>query len=119
MIEYAFRDDESPGQRALLLAALLLHALQNLFEALQVVVVVPPNGAARDLESLLDGKIDTTVRNDNVTALAESRDHRANGSERLGIDNRRLRAQEVSNVLLQLDVHICSGPLLLMTTLAC
>ena len=79
MVEDALRNDEPASQRRLALPSLLLHGLKNMLQAVHVVVIVPPDGAARNLEAFLDGKVDTSVRYDDVTTFAERRNDRADG----------------------------------------
>lgn len=69
ILKYSLRDDETPGQWPPLLLRFLIHALQHLLKALQVVVVVPSNCAARNLKALLDSEVDTSVGDDDITTL--------------------------------------------------
>ena len=79
MVKNTLCHDEPACQRALLLAPFLLGALQDLFKTLHVIMVIPSNGAPGDLQALLDGKVDTSVRYDDVTTFAERRNDRADG----------------------------------------
>lgn len=69
ILKDALSDDEPTSQWPTLLLSLLLNALQHVFKALQVVMVIPPNGASRDLDTLLDGEVDTAVRNNDITTF--------------------------------------------------
>ena len=77
MVKDTFRHDETTCQGSPALLALLLHALEDVLKALHVIVIVPPNRAARDLETLLNGKVDTSVCHYYITAFAKSRYNRA------------------------------------------
>ena len=115
MIKDALSDDEPASQRSLLLALLLVGTLQNLLQALHVIVVKPANGTTRDLETLLDGKINTAVRDNNIATLAEGGYNRGDSREGLCIDDSRFCSQEVRDVLLELDVDICRCSIIIHT----
>lgn len=107
MVKDTLSDDEATSKRSPALATLLLHALKDVFQALHVVMVVPTDCAARDLQAFLDREVDAAIGDNHVTTLTEGRDDRADGRERLRVENGCLRPQEVGDVLLQLDVHVC------------
>ena len=48
-------------------------------------MVEPADGAAGDLEALLDGEVDTAVGDYNVAALTEGGDDGGDGRERLRV----------------------------------
>lgn len=70
-------------------------------------MVEPSNGAPRDLQALLDGKVDTSVRYDDVTTFAKRRNNRSDGRESLRVDDAGLSTQEVSDVLFELNMYVC------------
>jgi hypothetical protein len=92
VIEDTFSDNETSCQRAFLLASLLLSALENLFEALHIIMIVPTNRASRNLKTFLNSKVDTTVCNDDVPSLAEGGNDRRDGRKRLRISDSSLGA---------------------------
>ena len=106
MVEDTLGHDEPTGQRSLALSPLLLYALQYVHQAIHVVVVIPSDGTAGNLQTLLNGKVDTAICDNDVPALGKSRNYGADGRECLRVQNRGLGTQEVSNILLQLDVDI-------------
>lgn len=59
-----------------------------------------------NLNSFSDRIVDTLVCHNDISSLAERRNNRRNGRERLRVNDASLRAQERSNVRLNLHVHI-------------
>ena len=92
MIKDTLRDDEPTSKRRLALLPLLLDALENVLKALHVIVIVPPNRAARDLETLLNGEVDTSIRDDHISTFAEGRDDGTDRRKRLRVEDGGLRA---------------------------
>ena len=76
MVEDSLSNDESSCERSFLLAALFLGALEHLFEALHIIMIVPTDGAPRDLKTLLDSEVHTAVGDNDVATLAEGTDDR-------------------------------------------
>ena len=72
-----------------------------------VAVVVPPDGRSRDLDALLDGKVDAAIGDDDVAALAERGDHGRDATERLGVDDGGGDVEERRNVALEFQMDIC------------
>ena len=87
MVEYSLSDNEATRERSLLLPSFLLCTLKHLFQALHIVVIKPADCAARDLQALLNGKVDTSVSDNDIATLAERRNDGGNRRESLGIDN--------------------------------
>jgi hypothetical protein len=69
-------------------------------------VVIPLDGASRDLESLLHSKVDRLVRYDDVSSFCECWDDRGDGREGLGVDDDRFDADETGDIVLQLSMNI-------------
>ncbi len=69
-------------------------------------MLVPLDGAARDLEALLDGEINGLVGDDDVSALGKGWNDRRDGRERLRVDDDVLGADKGGNVLLDLGVYV-------------
>ena len=67
IFEKAFRDDESPRQW--LLRLLRHYFFQHSLQILQIIVFVPPNRAPRYLNSLSNGIISRSVRDDDVASF--------------------------------------------------
>lgn len=67
---------------------------------------VPPNDTARDLDTLPNGKTDTLIRNDYVTAFRERRDDTRDSRECLGIHDASRGTQEGRYIGLGLQVDI-------------
>lgn len=80
-----FRDDESPGKR---LPGLLLGNLgQNSLKIFHIIVLIPPDHTARDLNTLSNSKADTLVRNDDISTLRKRGDNTGNSRKRLRVDD--------------------------------
>ena len=109
VLKHAFGDDESParGRVPLVLLVVLPDTLEDALESLIVAVVVPPDGRSRNLDALLDGKVDAAIGDDDVAALAERGDHGRDATERLGVDDGGGDVEERRNVALQFQVDIC------------
>ena len=60
----------------------------------------------RNLQALLDSKIDTPVGNNDVATLCKRRDHARYCRETLGVENRGLCTEEVCYVALKVYVDI-------------
>jgi hypothetical protein len=106
LLEDALSDDEPASQGPPLLLTLLLDSLQDLLKTVDVVVVVPPYGRAADIDTLLNGKVDTTVGDNDISTLAEGRNDGGNGREVLGVEDSILCAEEVGNVTLECEVDV-------------
>lgn len=107
ILENALGDDEPTSQGPTLLLCLLLNALQHIFKALQVVMVIPPNGASRDLDTLLDCEVDTAVRDNDIPTFCEGCDDGRDCCESLRVDDSRFSAEEGSQVTFEVNVNIC------------
>lgn len=107
--EDTFCDNEATCQLTLALLSLLLYASKNVLEALEIIVVKPPNRRARYLDTLLDGKVYRTIRDNDIPSLAESRNDRRNGRESLRVNDRCFRSQEFRNITFQVKVYVCSA----------
>ena len=73
MVEDTFGDDEPTSQRHPALTPFLLDTLKDMLKTLHVIVIIPTDGAARNLQTLLDGEVDCAVGDDDVTALTKGR----------------------------------------------
>ena len=104
--EDAFCDDESTGQRSPSLPVLLVDSFQDFLKALHVVVVEPADGATRDLEALLNRKVDAPVSDDDISTLAEGGNNGGDCRERLRVEDGVFGSKEICDVLLQVGVHI-------------
>lgn len=69
-------------------------------------MVIPANRAPRDLQALLDGKVDSSVRDDDISALAERRNDRRDGRKCLRVGDGRLGTKEIRNVLFKLNMDV-------------
>lgn len=69
-------------------------------------MLIPPNGAPRNLHPLPDGIVDRLVRYNDIPSLGERRDYTGYCRERLRIDDARRGAQECRNVSLDLHMHV-------------
>ena len=85
IFEQSFGDNESPGQR--LLGLLFRDLFQHSFHVLQIVMLIPSNGASRYLNAFADGEIDRFVRDDDVPTLGKCWDDAGDGRESLRVDN--------------------------------
>lgn len=103
----AFGDNEATCQRSLALLSLLLYADKDILEALEIIVVIPPDRGTRNLNTLLDSKVDRTIRDNDVSSLAESGNNRADGRESLRVKDRCLRPQKFRNIAFQVKVYVC------------
>ena len=104
-----FGDNEATCQRTLALLSLLLHADKNLLEALEIIVVIPPDGRTRDLDTLLNGKVHRAIRDNDISPLAEGRNNRGDGREPLRVKDRCLRSQKFRNIAFQINVYVYLG----------
>lgn len=102
----AFGDDESTSQRGPSLPALLVDIFQDLLKALHVVMVEPANSATRDLEALLNRKVDVPIGNDDIPTLGEGRYDGRNRRERLGVENSIFCSKEIRDVLLEVGMNV-------------
>ena len=102
----AFGDDKSTSQRGPSLPALLVDTFQNLLKVLRVVMVEPANSATRDLEALLNRKVDVPVSNDDIPTLGEGRYYGRNRRERLGVENGIFCSKEIRDVLLEVGMNV-------------
>ena len=87
VIKDTLRDDEPTSKRRLALLPLLLDALENVLKALHVIVIIPPDRAPRDLETLLNSEVHAAVCHDDIATLAESRNNRGDSRERLRVND--------------------------------
>ena len=101
-----FGDDESASQRSPSLPALLADTFQDLLKTLHVVMVEPTDSATRDLEALLNRKIDVSVCNDDIPTLGEGRYDGRNRSERLRVENSIFGSKEIRDVLLEVSMNV-------------
>ena len=69
-------------------------------------MVEPADSAARNLEALLNRKVDISVRNDDISAFAKGWDDGRNRRERLGVENCVFRSKEIRNILLEFGVNV-------------
>lgn len=104
--EDTFCDNEATCQRTLTLLSLLLYADKNVLEALEIIVVIPPNRRTRYLDTLLDGKVYRAIRDNDITSLAESRNNRGYSRESLGVKDGCLRSQKFRDITFQVKVHV-------------
>jgi len=70
-------------------------------------VVVPAHGRARDLDALLQRKVDAAVGDDDVAALAERRHDRRDAAEGVRVDDGGGDVEEGGDVTLELEVDVC------------
>ena len=104
--ENTFGDDESARQRSPTLPALLADAFQDFLQTLHVIMVEPADSATRDLEALLNRKVDVPVGNDDIPSFGEGRNDGRNCRERLGVEDGIFRSEEIRNVLLEVGVNV-------------
>ena len=69
-------------------------------------MVEPANGATRDLETLLNCKVDTPVCDNDISSLGEGRNHGRDGGERLGVENGIFRSKELCDVSLEVGMNV-------------
>jgi hypothetical protein len=69
-------------------------------------MLIIPDCAPANLQSLPDSIIDRAIRNNDISSLAERRDNTRDGGESLRINNTILRAKARSNVRLGLHMNI-------------
>ena len=67
---------------------------------------VPSHVTPANLDSLPDSIVDTFVCYNDISSLAERWDDTRDGTERLRIDDTRLRAQERRNICFNFHMHI-------------
>ena len=70
-------------------------------------MIEPANGKARNLQALLDGKVDATVSDNDVATLCECTDYTRYCRESLRVENRGLCTAEICFVTLKVHVDIC------------
>lgn len=104
VLEEALCDDEAAGEG--LLGLLADEGAQDPFEVRHVVVLVPSDCAAGDLEAFAHGVVDGFVGDDNVASLCEGGDHGADGAEGLRVDDAGGRADVGCDVCFQLAVDV-------------
>jgi hypothetical protein len=75
-------------------------------QILHVIVLVPPHRAPRNLQSLFDGIVDRFVGDNDISPLAKRWDDTRYRRERLRVDDAGARAEECSNVRLNLHVDV-------------
>jgi len=102
----AFGDDESTGQWGPSLPALLVDTFQDFLETLHVVMVEPADSATRDLEALLNRKVDVPVGNDDIPTLGEGWYDGRNRRECLRVENSIFRSKEIRDVLLEVGMNV-------------
>ena len=69
-------------------------------------MVEPADGTARDLEALLNRKVDASIGNDDISSFGEGRDDGGNCRERLGVENGIFRSKEVRDIFLEVGVNV-------------
>ena len=104
VLEEAFCDDKTACECPAFL--FFDDAFENPFHVLQVVVLVPPDGASADLDALSDCIIDCFVGHYDVSSFAKGWDHAGDGRECLGVDDAGFCAKMGGDVGFGLDVHI-------------
>ena len=70
-------------------------------------MIEPANSTARNLQALLDSKVDTSVSNNDVATLCECWDYTRYCRESLRVENRGLCTEEICYVALKVHVDIC------------
>ena len=100
------RDDESPGKR---LSSLLLGNLgQNSLKIFHIIMLIPPNHAARDLNTLPNGEANALIRDDDISTLRKCRDDTGNSRERLCVDDTSGGSKIRRDIRLGFHMHILS-----------
>jgi len=69
-------------------------------------VVEPADDAARDLEALLNRKVDVPICNDDISSFGEGRDDGRNCRECLGVENSIFRSKEIRDVFLEVGMNV-------------
>ena len=69
-------------------------------------MVEPADGAARDLEALLDREVDISIRNNDISSFCEGRDDGRNRRECLGVEDSIFCPKEICNIFLQVGVNV-------------
>jgi len=105
-LKNAFGDDESTSQRGSSLPALLVDTFQGLFKTLHVIMVEPADSATRDLEALLNRKIDVPIGNNDIPTLGEGRYDGRNRRERLRVENSIFRSEEIRDASLEVGMNV-------------
>ena len=82
-------------------------------------MVEPPDGRTRDLQTLLQGEVNASVRYDNVATFAECTNDRCRRREVLRIKNAVFCTKEVGDVPLELDMHIYRSKLIKKVGFTC
>lgn len=101
------RDDESPSQR---LPSLLLGNLgQNSLEIFHIIMLIPPDHTARDLNTLPNGEANTLVRDDDISTLRKCGDDTGNSRERLCVNYTSSGPKIRRDIRLGFHMHILSA----------
>lgn len=107
VLEDTLSDDELSCEWELLLLDLLGHRLYDLLKTSQIIMIVPPHSRPREFDTLMNGKVDTAICDNDVATFAEGRDDRRDGAERLGVDNGGFCAEERCQVAFKVLVKVC------------
>ena len=99
-----FRNYEPPRQR---LSGLLFdHLFEDPLHVFQVIVLVPPHGAPRDLNALPCSIIQCPVGHYDVASFTEGRNHAADGGKSLCVDDASWSAEMSRDVCFCFDMYI-------------
>jgi hypothetical protein len=103
-LKQPLRYDKPSGQR---LFRLLLHnLLQDPLQILHVVMLIVPDRAPANLQSLPNSIIDRAIRNNDIPSLAKAGNHTRDSGESLRIHDTLLRPKTRGNVRLRLHMNI-------------
>lgn len=69
-------------------------------------MLIPPDNASRDLNTLANGKANPFIRDDNVSTLREGRNNTRDGREGLRVDDASRGPQEGRDIIFCLHVNI-------------
>lgn len=106
ILKDTFSNDKHLGQLGALALPFFVDILQDTFKILHIAVGIPFDLASRKLKTLVNGKVNTTVGNDNVASLGKGRDDGRDESERLGVDDGGFGTKEFGNARFELLVHV-------------
>lgn len=103
-LEKTFCNNEPPGQRlpSLFLGDLGEHPLQ----ILHIIVLIPTNDTARDLNTFPDSEADTLIGNNDISTLRERRNNTGNGRKRLRVHDTSRGTKERRHIRLSLHMNI-------------
>lgn len=106
ILKNTFSNDKHLGQLGALAFSFFVDILQNALKVLHIAVGIPFDLTSRKLKTLVNGKVNTAVGDDNVASLGKGRDDGGNERERLGVDDGGFGTKKFGNARFELLMHV-------------